>query len=242
MAESMGIFFLSNSSVRVSLVSFSLSLSLLRALGWGCSLGFCLLLREMAAGVLVGLVVGFLCRVFFFFPLLPLLFPSPHLCLGCGSAANRGGARVRRGAGAARQPMAEPARVARRALIGWRWHHPAAGAAAAGQGRELPGEAKGENGRHDLSAREDSAGRVSPKSWRKGKQDQAWASPSQIVPGLCWEERETSERGATRACLCNCVSTRWRRVSLEREGSCTSAGGHVTVLHSCGVWLRTKLA
>ncbi|XP_056338528.1 uncharacterized protein LOC130248654 isoform X1 [Oenanthe melanoleuca] len=121
---------------------------------------------------------------------------------------------------------------------GWRL----AGAAAAGQGRELPGEAQGENGRHDLSAREDSAGRASPKSWRKGKQDQAWASLSQIVPGLCREEREASERGATGACLCNCVSTRWRRVSLEREGSCTSAGGHVTALHSCGVWLRTKLA
>lgn len=59
--------------MRVSLVS--LFLSLLRALGWGCSLGFCLLLREMAAGVLVGLVVGFLCRVFFFFPSPPNPLP-----------------------------------------------------------------------------------------------------------------------------------------------------------------------
>lgn len=116
MAESMGIFFSCLTLLCVCLLF--LSLSLFRALGWGCSLGFCLLLREMAAGLLVGLVVGFLCRVFFFS--LPLLFPSPHLCLGCGSAANRGGARVRRGAGAARQPMAGPARVARRALIGWR--------------------------------------------------------------------------------------------------------------------------
>lgn len=58
MAESMGIFSCLT-LLCVCLLFLSLFLSLLRALGWGCSLGFCLLLREMAAGVLVGLVVGF---------------------------------------------------------------------------------------------------------------------------------------------------------------------------------------
>lgn len=44
-----------------------------------------------------------------------------------------------------------------------------------------------------------------------------------------------------RACICNCVSPRWRGGSLERAGSRTSAGGHVTAAFLRG-WRRPKPA
>lgn len=81
---------------------------------------------------------------------------------------------------------------------------------------------------------------------RKGKREKASASLSLAGPGgeeRGKRERERArERGAACACFCNCVSSRWRRVSLEREGSRTSAGGHVTALHSCGLWLPPNAA
>lgn len=176
----MGIFFPVLTLLCVCLLF--LSLSLLRALGWGCSLGFCLLLREMAAGVLVGLVVGFLYRVFFFFPSPPIPLPALVPWLQLRSEPRRSPSQEGGGSGSAANGRAGPGGPASPDWLALT--SSCSRAAAAGQGRELPEEAKGENGRHDLSAREDFAGRASPKSWRKEKQDQAWAS-SRIVPGLC---------------------------------------------------------
>ncbi|XP_056338529.1 uncharacterized protein LOC130248654 isoform X2 [Oenanthe melanoleuca] len=133
---------------------------------------------------------------------------------------------MRQAANEPRLPFREDARGAGMA----RFHPRPAGAAKARSSLSLSGQAQPQ----PFGAWLGLLARVLPVVARNG----GW----RLVPGLCREEREASERGATGACLCNCVSTRWRRVSLEREGSCTSAGGHVTALHSCGVWLRTKLA
>lgn len=108
--RSLWVFFSCLTLLCVCLLFLSLSLSLLRALGWGCSLGFCLLLREMAAGVLVGLVVGFLCRVFFFFssPSPPIPLPALVPWLRLRSEPRRSPSQEGGGSGAAANGRAGP--------------------------------------------------------------------------------------------------------------------------------------
>lgn len=189
MAESMGIFScLTLLCVCLLFLSFFLSSGCLAGAARSGSACCCAKWRPAARWVWSSV---FLCRFFFFPPSPPL--PLPHSCLGCGSAANRGGDWGRRGRRALRASNRRPRREARRAPIGWRWHHPAAGAAAAGQGRRCRGRlVQREKTGAMIPTRGRTARAGDPR--RKGKREKASASLSLAGPGGEERGKRESER------------------------------------------------